>query len=114
MREDRFYLLDILECISRIESYTSEGRETFMNTQIIQDAVVRNFEIIGEATKQMSSVFRDAYPEVPWKKIAGLRDVLIHDYVRVDLAEVWGVIEKNLPVLKAQVMAIAQNLEGEV
>jgi uncharacterized protein with HEPN domain len=110
MREDRLYLGDILECMTRIESYTSSGRDAFMQTQIIQDAVVRNFEIIGEATKQMSSSIRQSYPHIPWKRIAGLRDVLIHDYVRVDLNEVWRVVEQDVPNLKTQITAILQEL----
>ncbi|MBW4538915.1 MAG: DUF86 domain-containing protein [Myxacorys chilensis ATA2-1-KO14] len=110
MREDRLYLDDILNCMTRIESYTSSGRDAFMQTEMIQDAVIRNFEIIGEATKQMSPILRQSYPDVPWKRIAGLRDVLIHDYVRVDLDEVWRVIEQDVPELKARITAILQEL----
>ncbi|MCC5636044.1 DUF86 domain-containing protein [Nostoc sp. CHAB 5844] len=84
MRDERRYLLDIAECIERIQEYTCNGRDAFIRTRMIQDAVVRNFEIIGEATKRISSDLRQKYPSVKWQQIAGFRDVLIHDYLRVD------------------------------
>ncbi|GAP94394.1 hypothetical protein NIES2104_09050 [Leptolyngbya sp. NIES-2104] len=77
---------------------------------MMRDAVVRNLEVIGEATKQLPLSFRESYPDVPWKRIAGLRDVLIHDYVRVDSEEVWQVVEQNLPELKTNITAILQDL----
>nr|WP_308410442.1 HepT-like ribonuclease domain-containing protein [Fischerella muscicola] len=76
----------------------------------MQDAVIRNFEIIGEATKRLSAEIRAADPDVPWQQVAGFRDVLIHDYLKVNLNRVWGVIEQNLPQLKATVEAILQEL----
>ncbi len=97
MRDDRLYLSNIKECIERIESYTHDGREVFLQTTIIQDAVMRNFEIIGEATKRLSPELRVAYPDVPWQQVAGFRDVLIHDYFKVNLNRIWRFIEHNLP-----------------
>jgi len=79
VRDNRLYLSNIKECIERIESYTSEGREAFMQTPMIQDAVIRNFEIIGEATKRLSAELRISYPKIKCQQIAGFRDVLIHD-----------------------------------
>ncbi|ARV58679.1 DUF86 domain-containing protein [Nostocales cyanobacterium HT-58-2] len=113
MKDDRLYLSNIKECIERIESYTFEGKEVFMQTLIIQDAVIRNFEIIGEATKRLSTDLKEAYPNVPWQQIAGFRDVLIHNYLKVNLNRVWGVIEQNLPELKVTVEEMLQKLEGE-
>lgn len=110
MRDNRLYLSNIKECIERIESYTSEGREAFMQTPMIQDAVIRNFEIIGEATKRLSAELRISYPKIQWQQIAGFRDVLIHDYLKVNLNLIWGVVEKNLPELKATVEEILQNM----
>lgn len=110
MRDEKRYLLDIAECIERIEEYTRDGRDTFIQTKMIQDAVVRNFEIIGEATKRISHDLRQSYPDVQWKRIAGFRDVLIHDYLRVDYDDVWGIIERDLPALKANIQMILKDL----
>ena len=104
MKDDRLYLSNILECIQRIENYTKDGRETFIESTLIQDGVIRNFEVIGEATKRLSEEFRQTHSEIPWKQIAGLRDVLIHDYLKVNLNRIWETIEQNLPVLKAEVI----------
>ena len=106
MRADNLYLEDILRCIQKIESYTGDGRKSFMDTPMIQDAVARNFEIIGEATKRLSPSFKQAHSEVPWKKVAGLRDVLIHDYGYVDPNEVWGIIDRDLFELKTSIQSL--------
>lgn len=110
MRDNRLYLIDILKSIERIQSYTEDGIEVFAQTPMIQDAVIRNFAVIGEATKRLPTDFRQKYPDIPWQKIAGLRDVLIHDYLRIDVNEIWGIIEQNLPELKVMVTAILQEL----
>ena len=68
-----------------------------------QDAVVRNFEIMGEAVKKLSNQFKQSHPEIPWKRVAGFRDILIHDYMGVDSNEVWKIVESNLPTLKSQI-----------
>ncbi len=74
-----------------------------------QDAIIRNLEIIGEATKRLSKPLKEQYPDIPWRSIAGLRDVLIHDYMGVDLESVWNVIENDLPPLKEQLMIILRD-----
>ena len=112
MKADGLYLTQILECITHIESYTSGGRSSFMETRMIQDATVRNFEVMGEATKRVSQALRDANPAVRWKDVAGLRDVLIHDYEGVDLDEVWNIVQRDMPVLKQQLAEILRDLEG--
>ncbi len=81
-----------------------------MASALIQDAVIRNFEIVGEAAKRVSADVRQAFPEVPWNRIAGFRDVLIHNYPGVDLAEVWNVIEAEALRLKRQIQAVLEAL----
>jgi uncharacterized protein with HEPN domain len=112
MTKDRLYLINIAECIARIELYTSSGYESFMKTMMIQDAVIRNFEVMGEATKRLSPEIRETYPQIQWQQIAGFRDVLIHDYLKVNLRRVWGVIERDLPPLKTVVREMLEALDN--
>jgi len=102
MKDDKLYLIHITECIGRIESYITGGREEYMASTLIQDAILRNFEVIGEAAKHVSQDFRQRHPDIPWKRVAGFRDVLIHDYIGVDLDEVWSIIVEDIPSLKSR------------
>lgn len=108
MKEDRVYLLHIAEAIATIQEYVSTGRDDFFAKKMIQDAVIRNLEIIGEAVKNISPVTRRNTPDVPWQKIAGLRDVLIHDYFGVDLETVWLVVENRLPPLALHIALLLE------
>ena len=94
MSDDRVYLRDILERIDRLEAYTQGGREEFYRSLLIQDGVIRSFEVIGEAVKQLSMELRENYPNVAWRRIAGFREVLIHNYMGLDLDEIWNVVER--------------------
>lgn len=112
MKDDRLYLIHILECIQRIEAYTTAGRDEFSRDTKTQDAVIRNFEIIGEAAKRISAPTRDRAPGIPWRRIAGLRDILIHRYARVDLTEVWQIVVGELPAFRQEVTALLYDLGG--
>jgi uncharacterized protein with HEPN domain len=101
--DDRLYLTHIAECIARIEEYTKVGRDQFMESHLIQDAVMRNFEIIGEAVNHISDQTLDQTPDIPWHEIAAFRNVLIHGYMGVNLNRVWNVIEQYMPNLKQAV-----------
>lgn len=102
MDSDRLYLGHIRDCIRRIGEYTVGGRAAFMASPLHQDAVIRNFEIIGEAAKRLSDTVT-ADQSVPWRRIAAFRNFLIHQYMGVDLVAVWNVVENDLPALDAHV-----------
>lgn len=84
--------------------------QDFYQNKLVVDAVIRNFEIIGEATKRVSLELRAASPEIPWVKMAGLRDKLIHDYIKVDLQLVWNVVTDILPGKKKEIEIIRSRL----
>ena len=103
MKDDRIYLSHIRDAIHQILDYTAGGYEEFRKDRKGQDAVIRNFEIIGEAVKRLSQGVRTQNDDIPWKKIAGLRDELIHEYFGVDLKIVWNIVENELPRLRDKV-----------
>jgi uncharacterized protein with HEPN domain len=100
---DTLYLRHILDAIEKIERYVGVGHDEFMAASHWQDAVIRQLEIIGEAVKQLSHEVTERRPEVPWRRIAGMRDVLIHNYMGVDVEAVWEVTQDNLPQLRQAV-----------
>lgn len=110
---DLLYVAHIEERAGRVGEIAAKGRDAFMASHILQDAVIRNFEVIGEAAKQLSEEFKSHYPEVPWQRVAGFRDILIHNYMGVDLDEVWNVIEQSLPELVSTVQRARRRLEGD-
>jgi uncharacterized protein with HEPN domain len=113
VKDDRVYLRDIQERVRRIDDFVKDGRDVFMNSLLIQDAVIRNFEVIGEAVKNLSPQIRERNPDVHWKQMAAFRDILIHDYMSIILKEVWNTIEKDLPLLRLRIPQILATLERD-
>jgi len=110
-KEIRIFIEDILKSIEKIEEYVhGMSREEFFRSSQVQDAVMRRLEIMGEAAKKVPEGFRSKYPEVPWKLIAGMRDVLIHGYFDVNLERVWVIVEKDLPDLKRKISRILKEM----
>ncbi len=103
-KDDGVYLKHIADSISKIETYTAGFTcENFMDDGLTQDGVVRQLEIIGEAAKRISDKTKMKYPDVPWRKITGMRDKLIHDYLGVDLKSVWDTVSNDMPEFKKQI-----------
>ena len=88
-KDPRVYLAHILECIVKIQQYTKKSKKHFIKNTLIQDAVIRNFEVIGEAAKRVPELYREQNSTIPWKMMAGFRDVLIHNYEGMDVNRVW-------------------------
>jgi uncharacterized protein with HEPN domain len=108
-RNIKLYLQDILESILAIEEYTHNITENeFYSNLQLQDALVRRLEIIGEAVKNVDDGFKNKHPQIPWKKIAGMRDVVAHEYFGVKLDRVWDVVKEDLPRLKQQILLIME------
>ncbi|MBI2735729.1 MAG: DUF86 domain-containing protein [Rhodospirillales bacterium] len=109
MKSDLPYLGHINDAIAAIETYVSDGRETFLRERMVQDAVIRNFEVIGEAANRLSLATRDPASTV-WRRVIAFRNRLIHGYWSVDLLLVWDVIQKDLPGLKLEVARLLRDL----
>ena len=103
MRNDHERLLDIQEAIERIEKYSMQGRERFEQDELIQIWVLHNLQILCEAARAISLDFKNQHAEISWQQIAGMRNILVHQYFGIDAAIVWAVVEDHLPTLKQQV-----------
>jgi len=110
VRDDRERLQDILEAVERIEKYAARGRQTFDDDELIQNWMVQNLQVIGEAARALSPTVRDSHPELAWSDIIGMRTVLVHNYFEIDADIVWAAVTQDVPILKRKVQAILDTL----
>jgi uncharacterized protein with HEPN domain len=105
---------DILKSIQKIQKYINgKTYNDFIADDLLIDAVIRNLEVIGEATKSIPISFRKKYPAVEWKKIAGLRDILIHEYFGIDYELLWDIVKNKIPELNYQITKIVEELKNK-
>jgi uncharacterized protein with HEPN domain len=109
MKDDALYLRHILECIRRIEEHAAAGREEFLASHTLQDATLRNLQTMSEATQRLTDTVKLLRPTIPWSSIAGFRNVLVHNYLGIDLGQVWAVIERDIPPLKEAISFLVAN-----
>jgi uncharacterized protein with HEPN domain len=101
MKDDRLYLIHISECIERVESYVNHiDKEAFLGSLLIQDAVIRNLQVMAESTQRLSDEIKDSQSHIDWFRISGFRNVLVHDYLGVDPEKVWNILLNEIPTLK--------------
>ena len=113
MSDDGLYLVHILERIDRIQQYTASGYESFRQETMIQDAVLRNLHTLSESTQRVSNALKDAHPEVDWRGIARFRNVVVHEYLGVDLARIWDIVQNDLPDLKRAIALILLEVDKD-
>ena len=110
-RIPRIFLDDILLAMAKVDDYTAAlSRDDFKQTDMVIDAVLRNLEVIGEAARNIPETLRQQYPHIPWPRIVGLRNVVIHAYFNVDLDIIWQIIQVNLPAVKEDIMKMHNDL----
>jgi uncharacterized protein with HEPN domain len=111
VKSDRVYLEHILDMIRRIENATEPGEGAFFASELHQDAVLRNLHTLTETTQRLSDGLKSAHPEVEWQKLAAFRNVLVHDYLGIDLGLVWTVVTRDVPAFKANVERILEGMD---
>jgi uncharacterized protein with HEPN domain len=111
-KDQRLYLIHIVEALRKIHRYTKDGKDRFFADEMVQDAVYRNFLVIGEATKRLSADVRAMDEAIPWKAMAGMRDVMVHRYEGIQPDLVWQVIEDELADLEQRLLALLDKLGG--
>ena len=110
MKENRVYIEHALQSITRIETYCRQGQQTFLDSSLIQDAVLRNLQTLSESMQRLSDDLKSEHQEVDWRAISGFRNVLVHDYLGIDIQRIWHIIETDLPPLLLQLQRIKRTL----
>jgi uncharacterized protein with HEPN domain len=107
---DRVLLTHMRDCLDRILEYTNAERSRFDASRLVQDAVIRNLQTLAESSQRLSSEIKATEPQIPWRELAGFRNVIVHGYLGVDLGAVWLVVEQDLPALTEAVKRMAARL----
>jgi uncharacterized protein with HEPN domain len=110
VKNDLFYVIHMLENIARIGEYSSSGREAFFGSTLLQDGITRNLQLLGESAKQVSGEVKDRYPEVDWRGIIALRNVLVHEYIGLSHIRIWDIVERDINPLKNELIKIRKDL----
>jgi len=110
MKDQRVYLRHILESIALIEEYTSIGRDQFLTSHIAQDATLRRLQVMAESTQKLSEDIKNLHPEVDWRALSGFRNVLVHDYLGVDMDQVYTTVQEHLPILRTAVESMLEDM----
>lgn len=105
-KDDTVYMRHILECIRRIEDDIAEGRDRFMISHTLQDSVLRSLQVMAESTQRLSNGAKVARPEIKWQSIAAFRNIVVHDYLGIDLETVWDITQRDVPELKQGIEAM--------
>jgi uncharacterized protein with HEPN domain len=110
LRDDRQRLTDIQEALEKIDRYTALGKKRFFGDELVQVWVIHHLQMIGEAANGISQRTRERYPDIPWGKIIGLRNILVHHYFAIDAKEMWAVIELDIPPFRDVVHRILDEM----
>ncbi|HLG97549.1 MAG TPA: DUF86 domain-containing protein [Bryobacteraceae bacterium] len=110
MKDDAFYLRHILESIGRVEEDTAAGVASFRGSKTIQDAVVRNLQVLSESCQRLSPALKSRWPQVEWGQIAAFRNVLVHDYLGLDMDQIWKIVQSDVPRLKQTVEGMLREI----
>ncbi len=110
INRDNLYLIHIRECLARVAEYTSGGRDEFMQDTKTQDAVLRNLQTMGESTQRLSDSLKAGYPQVDWRDLSAFRNILVHNYMGMDLAQIWQIITDDLPPFEQQIDIMLQSV----
>ena len=110
MKDDSVYLRHIAECLRRIEKNVAIGLDAFLASETVQDATLRNLQTMSEATQRLSDQIKSARPDIEWERISAFRNILVHNYLGIDLELIWTIVERDLPALKEAIDSIIGNL----
>jgi uncharacterized protein with HEPN domain len=109
MKDDHLYLINIQESIERIEEYTQDGKDAFLDDKKTQDAVLRNLHTLAESSQRISNMQKEQNAQVDWRTLSAFRNVVVHDYLGISLEQIWDIVENDLPNLKKNISTILKN-----